>query len=189
MPPPLSEQSRWFSEEVLPHEAQLRGFLRSRFPSLTDLDDLVQESYARLLRARAAGSVSNTKSYLFTTARNAALDLFRRERIISFEGVADLQELSVLQEGTDSADSNNRDEELEVLTAAIRALPERCREVLVLRKHHGLSHREIAEKLGISQNTVNAQITVGMMRCREYFRARGLLPEKRHELQTSQSES
>jgi RNA polymerase sigma factor (sigma-70 family) len=180
--PPVSEQSRWFAEEVLPHEPQLRGFLRSRFPALTDLDDLVQESYARLLRAREAGKVSNIKSYLFATARNAALDWFRRRQIVSFERITETRELSVLEE-SDVAGAADHDDELEILTAAIRALPERCREVLVLRKHHGLSHREIAEKLGISPNTVNAQITLGMMRCREYFRARGLLRETPHELQ------
>lgn len=68
-----SEAARWFAEEVQPHESSLRSYLRRVFPRLPDIDDLVQESYARLIRARAAGKVSFAKAFLFTTARNAAL--------------------------------------------------------------------------------------------------------------------
>jgi len=39
---------------------------------------------------------------------------------------------------------------------------------------HGLSHQAIAEQLGISENTVSAQITLGIFRVREYFKARGV---------------
>ena len=73
--------AQWFAAEVQPHERKLRGWLRGRFPSLRDLDDLVQEAYARLFRARAAGKVVNPKTYLFATARNAALDFFRRRQV------------------------------------------------------------------------------------------------------------
>ena len=71
MSPPESEQARWFSEEVQPHESSLRSYLRNVFPSLTDIDDLVQESYARLIRAKDAGRISYAKAFLFATARNA----------------------------------------------------------------------------------------------------------------------
>lgn len=71
---PQSEHTRWFVEEVQPHESSLRSYLRCMFPSLPDIDDLVQESYARLIRAREAGRVSYVKAFPFTTARNAALD-------------------------------------------------------------------------------------------------------------------
>jgi len=45
--------------------AQAAPWLRRRFPSLTDTDDLVQESYARLLRARQAGCIANPKKLSF----------------------------------------------------------------------------------------------------------------------------
>lgn len=170
-----SEKSRWLMEEVCPHEPALRAYLRSSFPTLTDLDDLVQETYARLLRAKSAGKVDHARSYLFATARNAALDLFRRGRIVSIVGIADVERLGVLEDGPSAAETVNHDQELEILAEAIRALPERCRQVLVLRKISGLSHRAIAEKLGISENTVNAQVTIGVIRCREFLRARGVI--------------
>jgi RNA polymerase sigma-70 factor (ECF subfamily) len=72
----------------------------------------------------------------------------------------------------DAAETASHDDELALLAAAIHALPERCREVLVLRKLHGLSQKQIAEKLGISENTVAAQASFGVRRCMEYFRDR-----------------
>ena len=52
MPPLDTEQSRWFALEVQPHEPALRAYLRSRFPLLQDFDDVIQETYTRLLREK-----------------------------------------------------------------------------------------------------------------------------------------
>jgi RNA polymerase sigma factor (sigma-70 family) len=54
------------------------------------------------------------------------------------------------------------------------ALPQRCRQVFTLRKLYGLSHREIAAQLAISERTVEAQIDKAMRRCAAYLRERGL---------------
>lgn len=170
--PSASEQTRWFLEEVQPHESKLRGWLHARFPSLPDVDDLVQEAYARLVRAHARGDVANPKSYLFATARNAALDIFRRNKVISFERVEEIDDRSVLEQSPDVAETLSRTQDLELLAEAVQALPQRCRHVLVLQKIHGLSYREIAARLGISERTVNAQIAKGVLRCRDFVRAR-----------------
>jgi RNA polymerase sigma factor (sigma-70 family) len=179
-PPPDSnpaiDQStaRWFTEEVQPHEPMLRAWLRARFPSLTDTDDLVQESYARLIRAREKGQVINAKSYLFKTALNAALDILRRKKVISFEGVGEFATLSVLEERPDASEAASRTEEIQLLREAMHALPTRCRQVFTLRKLYGLSHREIAAQLCVSEKTVEEQVNRAMRRCAAFLRSRGL---------------
>jgi DNA-directed RNA polymerase specialized sigma24 family protein len=60
------------------------------------------------------------------------------------------------------------------LLHTIAELPPRCREILVLRKFENLSHREIAKKLGISEHTVESQLTKGLHRCVEFFARHGL---------------
>jgi RNA polymerase sigma factor (sigma-70 family) len=171
--------ARWFAEEVQPHEFSLRAYLRTRFPQLRDLDDLVQEAFARVVRIRMSGPVNSPKSLLFTTARNAAFDIFRRQKIVHIEGIADLESLHVLEESPDAAESASHAQEIQLVADAIRALPTRCRQVFTLRKIYGLSYREIAEKLNISENTVNAQITMGVERCRQYLVARGVEGSRR----------
>lgn len=171
---PEPDPNRWFAQEVQPHEISLRSYLRGMFPTLPDIDDLVQESYARLIRAHHAGRINYAKAFLFTTARNLALDFFRRRKIVTIESVADMTDLPVIEERSDVADSINHQEELNMLAAAVRLLPDRCRQVLTLRLLYGLSHKQIAAELGISEHTVKAQLAKGMRRCAEYFDERGV---------------
>jgi RNA polymerase sigma factor (sigma-70 family) len=176
--PPVSftrtDAERWFSEHVLPHDGMLRAWLRSRFPSLADPDDLVQEAYARVMQARAAGAIATPKAFLFTTARNLAIDRLRREQIVGIDSLAEIERLSVFDDVPGVSEIVGRRQELELLTQAIQSLPERCRQVLTLRKIYGLSQREIAAQLGISEHTVEAQVGNGMRRCAEFLARHGL---------------
>jgi RNA polymerase sigma-70 factor (ECF subfamily) len=172
---PALNNARWFAAEVQPHESDLRSYLRRHFPALSDIDDLVQETYIRVFRAYSLGKVNNARPYLFVTARNAALDLCRRKQITPIACVVESEHLFVVEDKPDPAEALSREQKLSLLVEAIESLPRRCRLVLKLRKLHGQSHRQIAEKLGISEHTVNAQIAKGVVRCREYFLARGLI--------------
>lgn len=177
MPPQDPETARWFATEVQPHEPLLRSYLRGKFPAHPDLDDLVQETYARLLQAREHGSVQHPKAFLFTTARNAAVDYFRRRKVVTIETIENLELLPVFEDRPGVPEAVAHDQELQLLASAIEALPPRCRHVLTLRKIYGQSHREIAIRLGISEHTVNAQIAIGVLRVRDYLRARGVGPK------------
>lgn len=152
----------------------MRAYLRNRFPSLSDVDDLVQETYARLLRARAGGQATLTRAYLFVVARNVALDLVRREKVVAVERLGEMTDLFVVEEGPDAAETLSHEQELTLLDDALRALPPRCREILLLRRIEGLSHRAIALRLGIAEGTVNAQLAIGLIRCRRYLCERGV---------------
>jgi RNA polymerase sigma-70 factor (ECF subfamily) len=174
MPPQDTQQAHWFAKEVQPHEPALRGYLRGTFPSLPDVDDLVQESYSRLIRAREAGPIQFVKAFLFTTARNVALDLFRRRKIAPMDRITEDERRHVIEDAPGVADMVSRQQELTLLADAIRALPERCRQVLTLRKLYGLSQRDIAQKLGISEHTVEVQVAKGMRRIADHFARHGL---------------
>jgi RNA polymerase sigma-70 factor (ECF subfamily) len=172
---PAPTLSRWFTEEVQPHEPALRAYLQARFPTLEEHDDIVQETYTRLLRAQANGGVRYPKAFLFTAARNAAFDLFRRRGAKPTEAVTDLVELTVLEDRPGVGEQLDQSYELEVLADAVRALPDRCRQVIMLRYLDGLAYKEIAVQLGISAETVKVHMTKGMRRCAAFFAERGLL--------------
>lgn len=173
MPPPENESTRWFVDEVLPHTDALRGWLRARFPSLGDADDVVQESVARLVRVRASGPVASPKAFLFVTARNLALNHLRHQRIERPPGLTELVLESVVDDGAGVPEQVAHAEEFDHLIKAIQSLPERCRQVITLRKIYGLSQKEVAARLGISENTVEVQGTIGLRKCIEYFRRHG----------------
>src|SRR5687767_8764796 len=79
MSPP--EEARWFAEQVQPHEASLRSYLRHSLGSVADVDDLTQECYARILRQRDRVDIRSTRAFLFTVARNAVRDVLRRRAV------------------------------------------------------------------------------------------------------------
>jgi len=174
MPPPNSDHVQWFAEEVQPCEPTLRAYLRRRFPTLGEVDDVVQESYLKLLHRRAAGNFRFARGMLFTVARNLALDIFRRRQRAPF--VAEAAEVlpEVPAETAGIVETVCLDQELALLAEAMATLPPQCREVLTLRKFHGLSHREIAARLGLSERRVNHEVGSGIRRCADYLQARGV---------------
>ena len=177
MPPQDPEQASWFASEVQPHETALRAYLRAQFSSLTDPDDVVQETYARLLRARERGPIESPRGLLFATARNAARDLLRRRAVAQTFPITETDELHVFDDAPDVSETVSRRQETDLLGAAIAELPPRCREILVLRKFENLSHREIAQRLGIAEHTVEAQLTKALHRCEDFFARHGLPPK------------
>ena len=172
MPPSDSESGRWFAQHLQPHEPMLRAWLQSRFSTDVDLDDIVQEAYLRVLRARDAGPMQSPKAFLFATARNLVLDQVRRRQVVRFEPLAETDCSSVLDEGEGIPETIARNQELETLTEAIQSLPDRCRQIFTLRKVYGMAQPDIAKKLGVSAHTVSAQLTIGLHKCTEFMQRR-----------------
>lgn len=170
-------ESVWFSADVKCHEPALRAYLGKRFPSLPDHDDVVQESYSRLLRARASGRPLFAKAFLFTVARNVAIDMFRRRRVVPHEPLSESDELPVLEETPGVADQLDRQERHELLLEAVGALPARCRQVMLLRHRDELSYKEIATRLGIAPGTVKLHMVKGVRDCIAFFREHGMLDD------------
>jgi len=172
--PPDADQTRWFTEEVHPHESSLRAYLRGSFPTVRDVDDVVQESFLRLWGARAAQPVRSARAFLFQIARHLAIDTVRRDKISPLISVGDFATLPVLEEKPDAAAAVATQEKLLLLADAIEALPSRCRQVVILRKLQCLPQREVAARLGLAEKTVEAQLARGIGRCEDYLRRRGV---------------
>ena len=174
MPPSDSDSNRWYAEQVQVHEGALRSWLRGKFPALSDPENLVQESLARVWQAHETGGIQSPKALLFTTARNLALDQLRRRQVVGIDAIAEIADLPVFDDVRSAAEAAAHNQELEILTQAIQSLPDRCRQVLTLRKIYGLSQKEIAAQLGIAEHTVEAQIGTGMRKCAEFLARHGL---------------
>lgn len=171
-PSPVADQNRWFTEEVQPHEVALRGYLRSKFPSI-DTDDVVQESYFRLFKARAKGRIASSKAYIFAVARNTARTLFHRRRIYAPIPLAELPDSVVVAERSDVADRINEELRFQLALEAIDQLPPRCREIFRLAVLESLTTAEIVRRTGLAENTVYTQLAIGVRKCSEFLRERG----------------
>lgn len=159
----------WFEREVQPHGEALKSYLASRYPCLTDVDNLVQESLVRVLRTWHKTAVASPKALLFTVGRNLAKDILRRQKVICYEPIEDNDKSTVLNDDTDVVEDISHQQELRLLEAAIQALPERCKQIMILRVKHDLPQKAIAQRLGISISAVEKQLARGIRHCAEYF--------------------
>lgn len=173
---------QWFIAEVLPLEHALMRFLRRHLDDEADVVDLRQELYVRLYDAAMRGTEPprDVPAFAYAAARNLLIDRLRRAKVISIDLATDVDDLLVdplTPERHASASADLRRFEL-----GLRQLPPRCREVVVLRKVEGLSQRECARRMGISEDTVERQIRFGMRALADFMlggEGRIVRPDKR----------
>ncbi len=147
-------------EHYLVQRDALKRFLMARLGVESEAEDLVQELYFRLDRAELSPEVENPVAYLYKMAFNLARD-HRRERQRSHARDGQWVESQRIMIGTEPvADHAPADiayeakQDLARLVAALEDLSPHCRRVFMLHKFEGMSHAEIAAKVGISRSTV-----------------------------------
>lgn len=147
----------WVGSHVLPHEAAVRAWLKRWTGRDQDIDDVIQEAYCRLAAMEDVTHVCNGRAYLFQTTRNIVLEQVRRSKIVRIDNVTDMSSLNIVDEAppVDRVVSGVR--ELQRVERLIEGLPAKCRRVFVLRRIHGVSQREIARMLGVTQAAVEKQ--------------------------------
>ena len=171
------DESRWFTEQVHPHDAALKAYVRDRFPDEVDVEDIVQESYVRVWKARTAAAgtrIRTVKAFLFRVAQNVALDRIRRKRRRVDGEVGNLAPADVLDETTHVADRISAQEQESLLADALSTLPSRAYQVVILCKLRGMSHRDAARQLGIAEKTVDEHLRRGLKRLGVELRKRGV---------------
>jgi len=164
--------NEWFAREILVHEAALVRYLRRAWRERDELLDLRQEIYVRVYEAAAKTRPHAPKSFLFTTARHLLADRIRRRRVVSFETIGDFSALNVPVDEVSPEQRAHASQELVQLARAFAALPPKCREVVWLRRVDELTQREVAERLRISEKTVESHIMKGTRLLADFFYGR-----------------
>ena len=140
---------------------------------LNDLEtarDVVQQMYYKIWEGREVLNISlSVKAYLFKSVYHACLNTLAHKKNIQKyerEQLADLYFSNVIQSPEAEMELWQADV-AKALDEAIALLPEKCREVFVLSKVEGLKNREIAEKLNITEKTVERHMTIALSKLRE----------------------
>jgi RNA polymerase sigma-70 factor (ECF subfamily) len=155
-----------FRAFVLP----LSAFAYRSVQSRDTAAELVQDVFYRIWRGHARWEVEGSlKAYLYRATRNRVLDFLRHEKI-----ERRWAERSVREHADEVARSHAPEDEametrdrVAALERALDNLPERRRLVFVLRWRDGLSHQEIADRMGVTVKTVENQLTRAIQALRE----------------------
>jgi len=167
------ERAIWLGRHVLPHEAALRAWLRRRRLEGLEIDDVIQETYTRLIAAESVAHIRDAKSYAFQIAGSVVVDHLRRMKVVSIASVSDLDHFELPSEEPSPERQVIDREELHRLAQLIASLPGRVRDVFTLRRVYGLSQREVAERLGIAESTVEKHMARGFLLMLEPLRHGG----------------
>ncbi len=144
----------------------LVGFAESLLRERAAAEEVVQDVMLEVWRRRETLVVEESpRAYLLQATRNRALNTIRRRRVEE-RGEPVLR--STMRESEPPPDAALGESELDqAIGAAVSSLPDRCREVFELSRVHGLRYAEIAERLGISVKTVEAQMGKALKVMRE----------------------
>lgn len=163
----MAEQARGWARMFAQQAPVLRGFFMRRGAN-DEAEDLVQETWLRLLRAQQgqAEAIDNPEAYMFTVALNLARERAVRRQRTTFS-TEDIENFGVQLASSECVeDAAERVQRRRHLLALLATLPERTRAVLVMQYRDGLSYKQIAARLGVSPHMVKKHVVRGLSFCR-----------------------
>ena len=148
---------------------ELVRFLSARLGNAHAAEDVVHDAYIRVLERASDEPIEQPRAFLYRTALNLVIDGHRRNASRQVEPleVLDTEERFFSPSPQMLMDHDQR---LEMVQRALCELPAVCRDSFLLRKIEGLSHPEIAERLGVSRSVVEKHIVNAMKHCRVRIR-------------------
>lgn len=152
----------WVASNVIPHEAALRSRLHWMAVSAEEIDDIVQDAYLAIAQLASVAHIRDGRAYLFTTARMVVLQRIRRNRIVAIESLTEAETLAIEDSDPGPERRAGARRELERVRKLIENLPVACREIFELRRVQGVPQRQIAERLGVAEHTVEQQSMRGL---------------------------
>lgn len=159
----IQERAHWLARHVLPNEALIRSRLKKVYTGGLDINDVIQEMYARILSTPDMESIRYPKQYAIQTAKGIIIDHLRRSRVISITSSGSLEQLDIPLPEANTEERLEFRDEIQEIANALAQLPAVCRETVILRRVEGLSQKETARRLGVSEKKA------------EYYMARGAL--------------
>jgi len=145
------------------HHSWLNSWLRSKLGNTADAADLAQDTFVRLLQRSEQFELTAPRAFLRTIARGLVIDHWRREELqrAYLEALAHLPEAEVPSVETRELLL----ELLERIAQMLDGLKPKVRRAFLLAQCEGLTHKEIAEQMGVSLRSVERYVADALYHC------------------------
>ncbi|GLK84719.1 RNA polymerase sigma factor [Ancylobacter defluvii] len=153
------------------HGTELRRYLNRRLGDQHMASDLVQDTFVRVIE-RPETRVQDFRAYLYTVARNLLLNHLKQEARRRTDVVAPetLGDIAADQPSPEEAVDSRL--QLERIHLLVQELPRRTQEIFVLNRIDGLTHAEVAQRLGLSESAVQKHLALAIAHMTRRLRAR-----------------
>jgi len=162
----MPDLSPGIPDVLLEQDSLLQRYIHRRAGHAWDAQDLVQETYLRLLSADPE-SIRNPEAYLFTVATNLLRQRAGGRQIGGREDGGMEELLERLATPCEAAQGVDQDVRSKRLNELMGRLSPKCRAVMVMHYRDELSYREIADQLDMSVHMVKKYIVKGLAACRQ----------------------
>lgn len=171
-----TEQKRNITSVVNNYSRRLMGFIRKRVNNEADAEDILQDVFYQFIGNPEP--IEQVTAWLFTVARNKITDKQRKKKPASLETVYGVSEEDVSFDWTEIFFDDNDNPETaylrnlfwEALDNALNELPAEQREVFVMNEMEGIPFKEIAEKTGLTVNTLLSRKRYAVLHLRDRLR-------------------
>jgi RNA polymerase sigma-70 factor (ECF subfamily) len=140
--------------------------LRKMRAAPEDIDDVVQDCYCRFAMLDSVDHIRQPRAYFKVTARHLLGRRMQRARVVPFDAYNDMSMFLDEETPTQERQLTGRSD-YALLLKLMSELPDRCRKAVELRKIEGLSQKQIAQRLGMSEKAVEKQVWLGVRALRE----------------------
>lgn len=146
------------------HGRDLLGFLRTRLRP-QEVEDVAQRTYLQLLQHPNPDEIRDPQAYLFRTASNMAIDYIRERHVRTRDVEPDAELESVISPAPTPEACADSEQILRRFLVVLDELPPLCQHAFLLNRVDGLTHAEIARRLGVSKKTVERYIIKAFQKC------------------------
>jgi len=146
------------------------SFLISHIVKPDDIDDIVQETFVKTYEADLKQEIKYVRSYMLKTAKNLALNHVAKWDNKFKDSLEDFTQLPVQLVSSNVEDDYESKEQFLFFCRATDQLSGSVRKCFILKKVYGLSQKEIAGYLSLSESTVEKHIAQGLLKSARYIK-------------------
>lgn len=157
------------AELLTEHHQELNRFATHKLGSADAASDILQDAYLRLANCQPKEKINNPRAFIFRIVANLIID-YQRKSVNRIPHNGDEDVLHAIADKQVLENQIEGQQRLAAINDALAQLPEKCRQSFYLNRVEGYTHREVAEKLKLSESMVAKHLLRAMRHCREHLK-------------------